>query len=72
VSSLLIAYGAARFSSSGSASSPALAAKAQAPALQALGMRLSNSGYVGLPIALMVLGDGAVRVLAHAMIVENW
>jgi malonate transporter and related proteins len=69
--SFLLAYWAGSLLVFGFGFWRALAAKAQAPALQALGMGLSNSGYVGLPIALLVLGDGAVRVLAHTMIVEN-
>jgi malonate transporter and related proteins len=69
VSGLLIAYGAAALLAFGFFR--ARAARDEAPALQALGMSLSNSGYVGLPVALMVLGDGAVRILAHGMIVES-
>jgi malonate transporter and related proteins len=71
VPSFLIAYGTAALIVFGFGFWRARAAGDEAPALQALGMSLSNSGYVGLPVALMVLGDGAVRVLAHAMIVEN-
>jgi malonate transporter and related proteins len=67
----LLAYGTAALLAFGFGFWRARGAGDEAPALQALGMSLSNSGYVGLPVALMVLGDGAVRVLAHAMIVEN-
>jgi predicted permease len=67
----LIAYGAVALLAFGFGFFRARAVRDEAPALQALGMSLSNSGYVGLPVALMVLGDGAVRSLAHAMIVEN-
>lgn len=40
-------------------------------ALMALGMACANSGYVGYPIALQVIGPVATVALALAMVVEN-
>lgn len=36
-----------------------------------LGMSFSNSGFVGYPIALQILGPPAAAALAMCMIVEN-
>jgi len=40
-------------------------------AMMALGMACSNSGYVGYPIALQVIGPVATVALALAMVIEN-
>jgi hypothetical protein len=40
-------------------------------ALQALGSSVSNSGFIGYPIAFLVLGSPVVVALALAMMVEN-
>lgn len=40
-------------------------------ALHALGSSVSNSGFIGYPVAALVLGPTAVVALAMAMIVEN-
>jgi malonate transporter and related proteins len=40
-------------------------------AMQALGMSCSNSGFMGYPIAAMLLGPVAAATLAKCMIVEN-
>jgi len=42
-----------------------------AGAIQALGMSASNSGFVGYPVAAMVLGSPAAVFLALNMLVEN-
>lgn len=42
-----------------------------AGAIQALGMAASNSGFVGYPVALMVLGSPAAVFLAMNMVIEN-
>lgn len=42
-----------------------------AGAIQALGSSVSNSGFVGFPVAMMVLGSGVVVALSLTMIVEN-
>ncbi|SOC52116.1 hypothetical protein SAMN05421509_101527 [Chromohalobacter canadensis] len=42
-----------------------------AGAIQALGMSASNSGFIGYPIAAMVLGSPAAVFLALNMLVEN-
>jgi predicted permease len=44
---------------------------ATAATLQALGTSVSNSGFIGYPVAVMVLGPPAVIALAMAMMVEN-
>jgi predicted permease len=44
---------------------------ATASALQALGSSVSNSGFIGYPVAALVLGPSAVVALAMAMVVEN-
>lgn len=44
---------------------------AAAAALGALGMSCSNSGYIGYPLAAMVVGPTAAVSLAMAMLVEN-
>jgi malonate transporter and related proteins len=43
----------------------------QASALAALGMATSNSGFIGYPIAAVVIGPPAVIGLALCMLVEN-
>nr|WP_163501746.1 AEC family transporter [Halomonas socia] len=40
-------------------------------ALHALGMTASNSGFIGFPVALMVLGSPAAVFLALNMLIEN-
>lgn len=40
-------------------------------AIMALGVSVSNSGFVGYPIALTVLGEQAAVALALGMLVEN-
>ncbi|MCA8864349.1 MULTISPECIES: AEC family transporter [unclassified Halomonas] len=40
-------------------------------ALYALGMSVANSGFIGYPVAAMVLGSPAVVALALNMIIEN-
>lgn len=42
-----------------------------ASAMYALGMSNSNSGFMGYPIAALIVGDAAFDILAWAMIVEN-
>ncbi|WP_422103256.1 AEC family transporter [Vreelandella sp.] len=42
-----------------------------ASAMQALGMAASNSGFVGYPVAAMVIGSPAAVLLALNMLVEN-
>jgi predicted permease len=42
-----------------------------ASAMQALGSSVSNSGFIGYPVAVLVLGPPAVIALALAMMVEN-
>jgi malonate transporter len=42
-----------------------------ASAMQALGMAASNSGFVGYPVAAMVIGSPAALLLALNMLVEN-
>lgn len=42
-----------------------------ASTVQALGASVSNSGYIGYPVAALVLGPPAVIALAMAMMVEN-
>lgn len=42
-----------------------------AGAIQALGMSASNSGFVGYPVAVMVLGSPAAVFLALNMVIEN-
>jgi len=42
-----------------------------ASALQALGSSVSNSGFIGYPIAFLVLGPSVVVALALSMMVEN-
>lgn len=42
-----------------------------ASAMQALGMTASNSGFVGYPVAAMVIGSPAAALLALNMLVEN-
>lgn len=42
-----------------------------ASAITALGMANSNSGFMGYPIAALVIGDPAVSILAWAMVFEN-
>jgi predicted permease len=42
-----------------------------ASAMQALGSSVSNSGFIGYPIAMLVLGSSVVVALALTMIVEN-
>jgi malonate transporter and related proteins len=67
----LLAYGGASLGVFAFGFWRARLAGAEAPPLQGLGMSFSNSGFIALPIGLTVLGDGAVRVLAQTMIVEN-
>ena len=43
----------------------------QASALAALGMAASNSGFIGYPVAALVIGPPAVIGLALCMLVEN-
>lgn len=43
----------------------------EAAALAALGMTGSNSGYIGYPLAVLVIGPGAAVALALNMLVEN-
>jgi hypothetical protein len=43
----------------------------QQAALEALGMSCSNSAYLGLPVATLLVGDVALQVFAMAMLVEN-
>lgn len=43
----------------------------EAAALAALGMSSSNSGYIGYPLAVLVVGPGAAVALALNMLVEN-
>jgi hypothetical protein len=43
----------------------------EAAALAALGMSSSNSGYIGYPLAVLVIGPGAAVALALNMLVEN-
>ena len=45
--------------------------KVTAAAIQGLGCSVSNSGFIGYPIALSVVGPKAVVALALCMIVEN-
>jgi hypothetical protein len=40
-------------------------------ALEALGMSCSNSAYLGMPVAALLVGDVALRAFAMAMLVEN-
>lgn len=40
-------------------------------AIAAMGMSVSNSGFIGYPIAAMIAGDQAVVALALGMIIEN-
>ncbi|SEN11343.1 AEC family transporter [Halomonas caseinilytica] len=40
-------------------------------AIQALGMSASNSGFIGYPVAAMVLGSPAAMFLALNMLIEN-
>lgn len=42
-----------------------------ASAMYALGMANSNSGFMGYPIAALIIGDAAFDILAWSMIVEN-
>lgn len=42
-----------------------------ASAVLAMGMSVPNSGFVGYPIAVMVLGDTAALAMALGMLVEN-
>ncbi|SDL39889.1 hypothetical protein SAMN05661010_01583 [Modicisalibacter muralis] len=42
-----------------------------ASAIQALGMSASNSGFIGYPVAVMVLGSPAAVFLAMNMVIEN-
>lgn len=42
-----------------------------ASAMQALGMAASNSGFVGYPVAAMVIGSPAAVLMALNMLVEN-
>ncbi|PKH58087.1 MULTISPECIES: AEC family transporter [unclassified Halomonas] len=42
-----------------------------ASAMQALGMAASNSGFVGYPVAAMVIGSPAAVLLALNMVIEN-
>jgi malonate transporter and related proteins len=42
-----------------------------AAAMQALGMSCSNSGFMGYPIAAMLIGPAAAATLAQCMVVEN-
>lgn len=42
-----------------------------ASAMYALGMSNSNSGFMGYPIAALVVGEAAFDILAWALIVEN-
>ncbi|MDP2740073.1 MAG: hypothetical protein Q8O82_15540, partial [Pseudorhodobacter sp.] len=42
----------------------------QQAALEALGMSCSNSAYLGLPVATLLVGDVALQVFAMAMLVE--
>lgn len=42
-----------------------------ASALYALGMAAANSGFIGYPVAVMVLGSSAVVAMALNMLVEN-
>lgn len=42
-----------------------------ASAISALGMANSNSGFMGYPIAVLVIGEPAVSILAWAMVYEN-
>ena len=43
----------------------------RAGAVQALGASTSNSGFIGYPVAFLVLGPPAVIALALAMLIEN-
>ncbi|MCA0241993.1 MAG: AEC family transporter [Proteobacteria bacterium] len=43
----------------------------EAAALAALGMSCSNTGYIGYPLAVLVIGPGAAVALALNMLVEN-
>ncbi len=43
----------------------------QAVAMTALGVSTSNSGYIGYPLAALVIGPGAAVALALNMLVEN-
>ena len=40
-------------------------------ALEALGMSCSNSAYLGMPVAAILVGDVALQAFAMAMLVEN-
>ncbi|PKP71432.1 MAG: permease [Alphaproteobacteria bacterium HGW-Alphaproteobacteria-4] len=40
-------------------------------ALEALGMACSNSAYLGMPVAAILVGDVALQAFAMAMLVEN-
>ncbi|WP_372837682.1 AEC family transporter [Phaeovulum sp.] len=40
-------------------------------ALEALGMSCSNSAYLGMPVAALLVGDVALQAFAMAMLVEN-
>ena len=40
-------------------------------ALEAMGASMSNSGYIGYPVALMVIGPSAASYLVQNMVVEN-
>lgn len=40
-------------------------------ALEALGMSCSNSAYLGMPVAALVVGEVALQAFAMAMLVEN-
>jgi malonate transporter len=48
-----------------------LRAPLQAGAIAALGMTASNSGFIGYPLAAVVIGPSAVAALSMSMLVEN-
>ena len=47
-------------------------AEGAAAAMQALGMACTNSGFMGYPIAALVIGPTATVVLANNLLVENF
>ncbi|WP_164870853.1 AEC family transporter [Mesobaculum littorinae] len=70
----LLAYGAGSLATWGlafAAARGALSMPRGHAALAGLGASASNSGFIGYPVALSVIGDGAAQVLAHCMIVET-